>query len=51
MRHVLVHGYFGVDLEAVWDAVVQDVPVLRSAVEELLAQCQSRANDPGDAAR
>lgn len=39
-------------LEAVWDAVFRDVPVLRSAVDGLLAQLEpGGADDPKDVAR
>lgn len=37
MRHILVHGYFHVDVGIVWDAVEHDLPPLRRAVERLLA--------------
>lgn len=36
MRNVLVHEYFGIDLDVVWDTAVSDLPPLRRAVEELL---------------
>lgn len=36
MRDHLVHGYFGVDLDIVWNAIAEDLPGLRSAVEMLL---------------
>lgn len=36
MRHILVHDYFGVDLDEVWAAVQNDVPRLKSSVERLL---------------
>ena len=36
MRHVLIHGYFGVDAAVVWKTVQQDVPILRSALEQML---------------
>ncbi|MBI2763700.1 MAG: DUF86 domain-containing protein [Chloroflexi bacterium] len=36
MRDHLVHGYFGVDLDIVWNAIAEDLPGLRSAVEQLL---------------
>ena len=29
MRHILVHGYFDIDLEIVWKAVVHDLPELK----------------------
>jgi uncharacterized protein with HEPN domain len=36
MRHKLIHGYFGVDLEIVWDTCIKDVPPLKDAIEEAL---------------
>ncbi len=34
-RNVLVHDYFGIDLEAVWSVVEQDLPALAAAVERM----------------
>ena len=36
MRHVLVHDYFGIDLDLVWNAVERDLPELKRAAERLL---------------
>ena len=36
MRDVLIHWYFGVDYEIVWDVVVEKLGPLRAAVERLL---------------
>lgn len=36
MRHILVHDYFGVDLDEVWAAVENDLPTLKEAVVRLL---------------
>jgi uncharacterized protein with HEPN domain len=38
MRDRLIHGYFGVDYEIVWDVVTNKVPALRSKVEQILRQ-------------
>jgi uncharacterized protein with HEPN domain len=32
---VIVHGYLGVDLAAVWLVVEQDLPALRAAVNRM----------------
>lgn len=32
MRDKLIHDYFGVDLDAVWDTVVNDLPKLKDAL-------------------
>lgn len=37
LRDVLIHDYMGVDLHVVWNAVVQDLPGLKQAVNGLLA--------------
>jgi len=34
-RNVIVHGYLGVDLDAVWLVVVQDLPPLEAALLEI----------------
>ncbi len=36
MRHILVHDYFVIDTNIVWDAVVRDLPNLKSKVDGLL---------------
>jgi uncharacterized protein with HEPN domain len=36
MRHVLVHGYFEIDLNLVWEAVERDIPELKCKVSRIL---------------
>jgi uncharacterized protein with HEPN domain len=36
MRDKLIHGYFGVDLDAVWNTVEKDLPALKKEIENLL---------------
>lgn len=36
MRDRLIHGYFSVDYDLVWEVVVDEVPPLRAASERLL---------------
>jgi uncharacterized protein with HEPN domain len=38
MRHILVHDYFGIDLNEVWKVVEQDLPALRRQLEEVLSR-------------
>ncbi len=38
MRHAIVHGYFRVDLDEVWNAVQNDLPTLKAAIHALLDQ-------------
>ncbi len=36
MRNRLIHAYFGVDPETVWETVKVDVPVLRAFIKQVL---------------
>lgn len=36
MRDKLIHGYFGVDIDAVWDTVKKDIPKLKDDVKKIL---------------
>lgn len=36
MRNILVHGYFDIDTDIVWDAATRDVPAIKPALERLL---------------
>jgi len=38
MRHILVHQYFAVDLDVVWQAAPNDAPELRAAAQALADQ-------------
>jgi uncharacterized protein with HEPN domain len=42
MRDRLIHDYFGVDYELVWDAVANKIPALRARLEQILG------DDAGD---
>lgn len=39
MRHILVHGYFSISPEVLWDVIENDIPtlipIIRSYIEEL----------------
>lgn len=37
MRDRLIHDYFGVDYEIVWDVVRNKIPLLRAELERILA--------------
>ncbi len=36
MRNVLVHEYFGVDLNLIWEVIKKDLPYLERKVGEIL---------------
>jgi len=38
-RNVIVHGYLGIDLAAVWLVVEQDLPPLAAALERMAVRC------------
>ena len=42
MRNILVHDYFGIDLNEVWTSVERDMPLLKAAVFELLSDGSTR---------
>ena len=35
MRHLLVHQYFGIDLDEVWNTVQQDLPLLKQEISRI----------------
>ena len=36
MRDKLIHGYFGVDLDAVWITIKRDIPTLKEKLREII---------------
>ena len=36
MRNILVHNYFGVDVDVVWAVVVNDIPDLKQKIENAI---------------
>jgi uncharacterized protein with HEPN domain len=36
MRHILVHDYFAIDTDIVWDVVEKDLPALKSEIQKLI---------------
>lgn len=42
MRSILVHGYFEIDAEVVWETISRDVPLLKVGVERLLAKLEEQ---------
>jgi len=37
MRNVLIHIYFGVDMDIVWEVVERDLPILKTQIDVILA--------------
>jgi len=42
MRDRLIHGYFGVDYELVWDVVIDKIPALRDQLTSLLRDLDNK---------
>ena len=40
MRHVLVHGYYAITPNKVWNVVNKDLPVLRPKIVQLIAELE-----------
>lgn len=40
MRHRLIHAYFDVDLDRVWDTITEDLPPLIARLREILADAR-----------
>ncbi|MDN7013317.1 DUF86 domain-containing protein [Methanoculleus sp. FWC-SCC3] len=38
MRNVLIHHYFGIDRDAVWNVVEHDLPALKSQLQSLVRE-------------
>jgi len=36
MRDKVIHQYFGVDLQVLWDTVQQDIPILQPLIHQIL---------------
>ena len=42
MRNVLVHGYFDIDTDIVWDAATRDLTALKPSIERLLTTLKQK---------
>ena len=36
MRNILIHEYFGTDIETIWQTIQEDLPMLKKAIQILL---------------
>lgn len=45
MRNVLVHGYFDIDLDIVWNAASRDAPALKPRLERLLKRLEEAGHE------
>jgi uncharacterized protein with HEPN domain len=42
MRHLLIHQYFGIDIDEVWNAAKIDLPRLEQEIKRILEELPSR---------
>ena len=40
MRHVLVHGYYKIKAEQLWETIQTDIPALKTVIEKLIAETE-----------
>lgn len=45
MRDKLIHNYFGVDLDAVWETVERDIPALKSQIQDIMKDDMRMSGD------
>ena len=51
MRDKLIHDYFGVDIDAVWDTVKKDIPGLKNDIKNILILLEKKKNSPNTSDR
>ena len=42
MRHILVHDYFRINFDVLWDVVTKDIPLLKSQVKQYISENKSK---------
>ncbi|KPK99696.1 MAG: hypothetical protein AMJ91_06780 [candidate division Zixibacteria bacterium SM23_73_3] len=40
LRDILIHGYFGIDVDIVWDVVKNKIPELKQKILEILSEIE-----------
>jgi len=38
LRDILIHAYFGIDLDIVWDVVQNKLPILKNQIEQIISK-------------
>jgi len=44
-RDVLIHEYFGIDIEAVWDTIKNNLPSLKNNIQKVLKSEKNHSFD------
>ncbi len=45
MRNVLIHIYFGIDQDVIWEIVEHDLPVLKVSIDAILSEQEGTSNE------
>jgi uncharacterized protein with HEPN domain len=48
LRNRLIHGYFDVNLDIVWDTILKDLPPLMKDLEEVISNSQPSSSPEGE---
>lgn len=48
MRDKLIHAYFGIDTEIIWEAVKENLPALKKSIRQMLYEEEKRQNPKGN---
>ena len=40
LRDILIHGYFGIDVDIVWDVVENKIPEMKEKILEILSEIE-----------
>lgn len=40
MRDLLIHDYFGIDIQVVWETAQKDLPVLKEKIQKLINEIE-----------
>ncbi|HCF63973.1 MAG TPA: DUF86 domain-containing protein [Ferruginibacter sp.] len=42
LRHILVHEYFGIDTNLIWQIIANDIPQLKESIQKVLEQLDKK---------
>jgi uncharacterized protein with HEPN domain len=42
LRHILVHEYFGIDSNLIWQIIAKDIPILKMEIQKVLSTIDSK---------
>ncbi len=45
MRNKLIHEYFGIDLEIVWEVINSELPPIRPLIQKVLENVENETKD------